>query len=105
MATLELGHEPGQLYLNLVSGDAFGSVLTLTQNGTPIPWPAAPDLEFSDGSKWTATLSASGAVANATATFTATEPQVTAVLALSSPRVRLAVSGVSWWIGRVIPRA
>ncbi len=105
MSKLDIGPRPEPLTVRYVVGDPFTSALTLKQNGVEIAWPSAPVLEFESGATWTATLSTGTSVANAKATWTASEAQVSALDAAALKGVRLSVDGVTWWVGRSIRHA
>lgn len=104
MAALTLGPNPGPLNLYYVLGDPWTSSLTLKEAGVPVSWPAAPVLEFAAGITWPSTLSEAGVKA----TWTRTEADITALdtaVDVASSEVRLAVDGVTQWVGRVVRRA
>lgn len=103
---LVLGTTPGALTVYMTLGDPWESSLVLKEDGVPVAWPAAPVLEFAieiDDELFDlpATLSADPDTDtdDAMATWTLTEEQVGQLA--SGPRVRLAVSGVTYWKGKV----
>lgn len=101
MADLVLGNSPDKLTVNLVSGDPVSFSLTLKSGGVPTPWPAPPELEFGMGATWVATLNSD----ETTATWDEDQAAVNAVMASSNKVVRLAVDGLTWWVGVWVKRA
>lgn len=96
--SLELGPQPGDLIVHMVTGDEFSASLVLDEDGTTIAWPSAPDLEFATGFTVTATLSEEvGSTVDSMATWTLTEAEVAAIP--NRTKVRLAVDGETWFLG------
>lgn len=101
--SLTIGPEPGGLVVKFITGDPWAASLVIEdEDGTTIAWPAAPVLEFELDPvvNVVAVLGKDdpGDVDDSMATWARTEEQV--ALMSSGVKVRLSVSGQTWWMGR-----
>lgn len=96
--TVELGPNPGDLIVRMVLGDAFTGFAIRDEGSGAVAWATAPVLEFGTGFTVEAELSEQdGDAAGSLATWTLTEEDVAAIP--TRTKVRLAVDGITWYMG------
>lgn len=98
--TLKLGSKPDSLELSYSPGYPWWQPMSLSKDGAPYAWPAAPELVFDNGTIWTATLTDG----DTRALWDKTKTEVDA-LGTDGTGVKLVVGDTPYWSGQAIPNA